>query len=109
MCKRKYQKLKDQYKANKKAKVGETINCASPVCNTQFTKTHYAQAFCKSQSGTKCKDAYWNRVTPTKRNNTTRISPASRAWMAKQERIREERFNPDDYEHPFSSEALGQW
>ena len=71
-------------------------------------KTNYQQAFCKTKSGTKCKDKYWNTVTPTKRNNKTRISPASARWMAEQELRRDESFNADDYEHPFCSEALGQ-
>lgn len=98
--------MKDKYKKAKQAKVGE--QCVCPSCNTSFVKTNYQQAFCKSKGKTICKDKYWNTVTPKKRNNTTRISPASAAWTAKQERIRED-FNPDDYEHPFSSEALGQW
>ena len=101
-------KIKARYELNKKAKVGD--ECICPSCGTKFTKTNYQQAFCKSKSGTICKDKYWNTVTPQKRCNTTRISPASRAYMAKQEVFREARgFNPDDYEHPFSSEALGQW
>lgn len=29
-----------------------------------------------------CKDKYWNTVTPTKRNNTTRISPANAAYKS---------------------------
>jgi hypothetical protein len=93
---------KAQYKANKAAKVGDSCKC--PSCNTVFTKTQHQQAFCKSKTGTVCKDAYWNMVTPTKRNNTTRISPASRAFMAQRQGSR-------DYDdtHPFSSEALGQW
>ena len=49
---------------------------------SEFLKTNYQQAFCKSRKGTKCKDKYWNTVTPEKRNNTTRISPASAAYMA---------------------------
>ena len=75
-------KLKERYNLNKKAKVGET--CVCPSCNTDFEKTNYQQAFCKSKGGTKCKDKYWNTVTPEKRNNTTRISPASKAWIKKQ-------------------------
>jgi hypothetical protein len=99
-------KLCDRYKLNKDAKVNES--CICPSCNTEFIKTNYQQAFCKSKQGTKCKDKYWNTVTPEKRNNTTRISPASARWTTKQEKYREDNFNPDDYEHPFSSEALGQ-
>lgn len=92
---------KAQYKANKEAKVGESCKC--PSCNITFIKTQHQQAFCKSKPGTVCKDAYWNKVTPTKRNNTTRISPASRAFMEHLERNRDY-----DDSHPFSSEALGQ-
>lgn len=76
-------KIKDRYKLNKDAKVGQELTC--PSCNTSFTKTNYQQAFCKSKSGTKCKDKYWNTVTPTKRNNKTRISPASASFMASRE------------------------
>ena len=84
---------------NKSAKIGETCYC--PSCGQPFKKEHYQQAFCKTKTGTKCKDKYWNTVTPNKRNNTTRNSPASARFMAE----RMER----DYEHPYSSEALGQW
>jgi len=72
--------MKVRYNINKKAKVGEDLIC--PSCGSRFTKTHYAQAFCKSKNGTKCKDKYWNTVTPEKRNNTTRISPANAAYYA---------------------------
>lgn len=73
---------KERYTLNKKSIIGDT--CVCPSCQTQFVKSHYQQAFCKSKPGTFCKDAYWNRVTPTKRNNTTRISPASARWMERQ-------------------------
>lgn len=76
MCKN---KIKAKYELAKAAKVGDIINC--PSCNTPFEKTHYQQAFCKTKGKTKCKDKYWNTVTPEKRNNTTRISPASAAWL----------------------------
>lgn len=71
------------YNKNKKANVGE--KCVCPVCLTQFIKTSYQQAFCKTKPGTQCKDKYWNTVTPTKRNNTTRISPARAAWLEDKE------------------------
>ena len=98
-------KLKEKYELSKKAKVGDTCTC--PSCNTEFIKENYQQAFCKTKRKTWCKDKYWNTVTPNKRNNTTRISPASKRWTRKQERIREENweYNP----HPFSCEGLGQW
>ena len=101
------QKVKLAYQTAKDKKVGETAIC--PSCGTEFVKSNYQQAFCKSKVGTVCKDKYWNTVTPTKRNNNTRISPASRRWLNQQRAIRFERFDPHDYEHPFSSEALGQW
>jgi len=98
-------KLREQYQLNKLAKVGE--QCVCPSCKSPFEKEHYQQAFCKTRRKTVCKDKYWNLVTPTKRNNTTRISPASKRWSEEQETIREENweYNP----HPFSSDALGQW
>jgi hypothetical protein len=73
-------KRKEQYRQNKKAKVGD--ECICPSCNTKFIKLSYQQAFCKTKPGTKCKDKYWNSVTPTKRNNTTRISPANANYYA---------------------------
>ena len=97
--------IKARYKLAKSAKVGDTCNC--PSCGTEFEKTNYQQAFCRTKGKTKCKDRYWNIVTPNKRNNTTRISPANARWAAEQERYRELQFNPDDYEHPFSGEAFG--
>lgn len=74
------QKVKLAYQTAKDKKVGETAIC--PSCGTEFVKSNYQQAFCKSKVGTVCKDKYWNRVTPTKRNNTTRISPANARFYA---------------------------
>jgi len=71
-------KMKDRYKLNKNAKVG--VECVCPSCCTSFMKTTYQQAFCASKPKTKCKDKYWNTVTPSKKNNTTRISPANFAY-----------------------------
>ena len=96
--------MRKQYAKNKEAKVGEKCTC--PSCGTEFEKTNYQQAFCKSKGGTICKDKYWNTVDPKKRNNTTRISPASAEWMERQRERRESDFEDD---HPFSSEGLGQW
>lgn len=83
--------LKKQRSANMKAKVGETCKC--PSCFTMFVKESYQQVFCKTKGGTICKDKYWNQVTPIKRNNTTRISPASQAFM---DRRAERVFDGDD-------------
>ena len=74
-------KIKEKYELAKSAKVGEICEC--PSCGRKFEKTNYQQAFCKSKVGTKCKDKYWNTVTPDKRNNTTRISPASLNFLAR--------------------------
>ena len=73
-------KMKKQYNVNNKKVVGDSCHCAS--CNAEFTKTHYQQKFCKTKTGTKCKDRYWNIVDDNKRNNITRISPASASYMS---------------------------
>ena len=57
-------KIREQYKFNKAAKIGDTCTC--PSCNTIFIKEHYYQAFCKLKTGTKCKDKYWNTIIPKK-------------------------------------------
>ena len=72
--------LQQKYKKSKSAKVGD--KCICPSCDAEFIKTNYQQAFCKTKSGTTCKDFYWNNVTPSKRNNTERISPANRARLS---------------------------
>ncbi len=101
-------KIKEKYRIAKQAKVGDIVAC--PSCGTRFVKTNYQQAFCKTKGGTVCKDKYWNTVTPGKRNNTTRISPANAAYYESVILPAMERdHNPDDDEHPFSSDALGQW
>lgn len=90
--------MKALYKKAKAAKVGEIVVC--PACGNKFKKTHYAQAFCRKYGKTVCKDYYWNNVTESKRNNTTRISPANAAW---QERMKEreyfEDYDPGDSEY----------
>ena len=100
-------KMRQQYKLNKEAALLDRCTC--PSCGNEFTKTNYQQAFCKTRPGTKCKDKYWNTVTPTKRNNKTRISPASQRWLNSRQDREFEEFDPHDTEHPCSSEALGQW
>lgn len=91
--------MKVIYNKNKTAKVGS--ECICPVCKTEFKKVSYQQVFCGSKGGTICKDKYWNKVTPNKRNNTTRISLASQRWLNDR--------NLEYSEHPFSSDGLGQW
>jgi len=49
-------KIRERYKLNKAAKVGETIVC--PSCGTSFLKTNYQSVFCKTNRKTKCKDKY---------------------------------------------------
>jgi hypothetical protein len=121
-------KIKEIYKFNKSKKVGDACKC--PSCGNEFVKSNYQQIFCRSKGDTICKDKYWNTITPTKRNNTTRISPASAAWMVNQKS--KPRYTTEGYEiingvaydewdepvydidighddHPFSTEALGQW
>jgi hypothetical protein len=72
-------KIRERYQVNKDASVGD--ECLCPSCDTRFIKDNYQQAFCKTKRKTKCKDGYWNKVTPNKRNNKTRISPASARWL----------------------------
>lgn len=73
-----------RYQNNRQAKIGD--QCVCPSCRTRFIKESYHQVFCKSKPGTQCKDKYWNTVTPCKRNNSTRISPASERWLKKNRR-----------------------
>lgn len=89
--------MREKYQKAKSAKVGEVVIC--PSCGTQFIKESYQQAFCKSKRGTVCKDKYWNTVIPTKRNNTTRISPANR-WYKENviDPMREYRNEMEDYD-----------
>lgn len=111
------------------AKVGDECVCGG--CGTKFIKNSYQQKFCKTKPKTQCKDKYWNNVTPNKRNNTTRISPASAAYLERttpnRRRYTEEEYqiingvayddygepvynvNDFDNDHAFSSEGLGQW
>jgi len=92
--------IRATYLQNKSAIVGDICYC--PACGQPFKKRSYQQVFCKTKPKTQCKDKYWNTVTPHKRNNTTRISPASAAWLDRMARSLDE-------EHPFSCEGLGQW
>ena len=76
-------KMKQRYALANEAAVGSIINC--PTCNTPHVKTTYNKVFCSNKTVGKkkgCKDKYWNTVTPEKRNNTTRISPASALFLS---------------------------
>ena len=99
-------KMGKRYQINKEAKTGE--ECICPSCGSVFIKANYQQTFCKTKSGTKCKDKYWNTVTPTKRKNVTRISPANAMWQARTEKIKTSR-NIEDSFHPQDPWCLGQW
>jgi hypothetical protein len=55
-------KRKEIYKLNKDKKVGD--KCICPICKCEFTKTHYAQAFCCNE----CKVKYHNDKQKGKRN-----------------------------------------
>ena len=96
-------KMREKYKIAKESKVGDEVIC--PSCGTKFIKTSYQQAFCKTKGGTVCKDKYWNTVIPTKRNNTTRISPANRFYKEnvidpmREERMRHIDYDPGDSEY----------
>jgi hypothetical protein len=70
-----------RYYDNKNADVGDILYC--PSCSKKFKKKHWQQVFCKHKDGTQCKDKYHNTVTPEKKNNTTRISPANAAFREK--------------------------
>lgn len=97
--------MKTRYESNKVKLVHS--ECICPSCGSVFEKETYNQVFCKTKGGTICKDKYWNTVTPKKRNNTTRISPANRRYMESNTHISLCRDFEDD--HPFSSDGLGQW
>ena len=56
-------KRKELYIANKNKKVGEV--CICPICKSEFSKTHYAQAFCCNE----CKVKYHNDRQRGKRND----------------------------------------
>ena len=92
------------YNISKKAKIGSI--CICPSCGTQFIKSNYQQAFCKTKTGTICKDSYWNKVDPKKRNNTTRISPANAAYSCMQYEIRKAQPKRDN--RPIW-EKMGSW
>ena len=74
---------KKVYKVNKESKVNSL--CVCPSCGKTFVKNTYQQAFCgideNGFKSHKCKDKYWNTVTPEKRCNKTRISKAVKDKM----------------------------
>ena len=80
-------KVNDRYLLNKSLKV--KADCVCPICGQHFTKRQYSQAFCCST----CKDTYWNARRP--------MSKARERYL--------NRLALTYYEHPFSSDALGQW
>jgi hypothetical protein len=73
--------MTEAYTKAREAKVGEFVIC--PCCGNGYLKIFYNQVFCsnaKTKRFNNCKDKYWNRTDPKKRNNTTRISPANKAY-----------------------------
>ena len=72
-------------KKAQEASIGSEIKC--PSCGTMHVKKSYNTIFCKSKGGSVCKDNYWNNVDHKKRNNKTRISPASKAYMNRTDRV----------------------
>lgn len=61
-----YIHLLKRYKHNKKAKVGTVINCS--FCKKEFIKEKESYHICS----TACKDDFWNKIDPRKRNNNGR-------------------------------------
>ena len=98
-------KMTETYIKAKAAKVGDTVKC--PACGKKFVKKTYNQVFCNNNNNTRfgnCKDRYWNKIDPCKRNNTTRISPANRTYYNLHIRERIERaemanYDPGDSEY----------
>lgn len=74
-------KMQILYNKNKNQVVGDLCFC--PSCGLEFIKETYQQVFCSSSvnKSRKCKDLYWNTIDENKRNNKTRISPASARWQ----------------------------
>ena len=82
-------KVLDRYNLNKTLKV--KTDCVCPICGSHFIKKQYSQSFCSRQ----CKDIFWN---------------ARRPMTKARERYLIRYYHLYDYnEHPFSSDALGQW
>lgn len=49
-----------RYETAKAATTGTMCNC--PVCNKEFKKKSYQQAFCSNKGHNNCKDLFWNRA-----------------------------------------------
>lgn len=80
--------MRQLYAVGKQADVGTVINC--PGCGQTLVKKTKHHKYHNQV----CKDAYWNQVDPRKRNNTTRISPASARFMASRP-VREPDYDDD--------------
>jgi len=80
--------MKRLYGLAEGSQVKSLITC--PACYRGIIKKRPDHKFCDRV----CKDAYWNNVDPRKRNNTTRISPASARYMASRP-VREPDFDDD--------------
>lgn len=72
MNQNKIDKLKAAYDNTKSAKIGDRISC--PTCGKSIVKKTKDHAFCsngRSKGAGNCKDGYWNKVDPVKRNRDT--------------------------------------
>lgn len=56
--------MKNRYEEAGKAKVGDTIQCAT--CASKFKKKSYQSKFCSNKGHRNCKDRYWNQVDPSR-------------------------------------------
>ena len=75
------------------------------MCNKKFVKKTKQQVFCGGRGNTRCKDKFWNTVTSNKRNNTTRISPASATWLENNRDRREQYGYDSDFDDDPSWDA----
>lgn len=91
------------YKTNKLLKVGDS--CICPICGTTFVKRQWQQAFCCGV----CKDKYHNKKGD--RHRAGYHQDYNLKHPERLERVGLTPYESDGYEydHPFSSEALGQW
>ena len=67
----KYVNWLKKYKQNKKTNVGSNVNCV--VCSKEMIKKRESYVFC----GLQCKDDFWNKIDPRKRNSK-RVSAVNR-------------------------------
>lgn len=56
--------MKSHYEEAGRAKVGDTIKCAT--CASKFKKKSYQSKFCSNKGHRNCRDRYWNQVDPSR-------------------------------------------